>query len=85
MKKLLYKGIEFDDFQLYNGWYGGYEQRNGKYEQVFNTDARGLFFSIKYYTDKGYSIKCLDETQEAEFMKGRKTFDEYMQEVCYVI
>lgn len=68
-----------------NGWYGGYEQRNGKYEQVFSADARGLFFSIKYYTDKGYSIKCLDKTQEAEFMKGRKTFDEYMQEVCHVI
>lgn len=61
-----------------NGWYGGYEKRSGKYEQMFNTDKHCLFFDIKIYTDKGYNIVCLDKTQEAEFMKGRTTFDEYM-------
>ena len=57
-----------------NGWYGGYEQRNGEYEQVFNTDKSLLFWSIKNYTDKGYTVKCLDKTQEESFMHNRKIF-----------
>ena len=55
-----------------NGWYGGYEQ-------LFNTKSSCLFDDIKFYTDKGYTVKCLDKTQEYEFMKGRTTFDEYME------
>ena len=66
-----------------NGWYGGYEKNKNGYKQLFNTNDRCLFMDIKFYTDKGYTVKCLDNTQEAEFMKGRKTLQEYLQEVCH--
>lgn len=62
-----------------NGWYGGYEKTKNGYEQLFNTKSSCLFDDIKFYTDKGYTVKCLDKTQEYEFMKGRTTFDEYME------
>lgn len=58
------------------------KNKNG-YEQLFNTNDRCLFMDIKFYTDKGYTVKCLDNTQESEFMKGRKTLQEYLQEVCH--
>ena len=54
-----------------NGWYGGYEKTEDGYEQLFNTNVQCLFMDIKDYTDKGYSIKCLDKTQEKSFMEGR--------------
>ena len=57
-----------------NGWYGGYEKTKGGYQQEFNTSAGLLFYVIKDYTDKGYSIKCLDKTQEKSFLEGRETF-----------
>lgn len=62
-----------------NGWYGGYEKTKDGYEQLFNTNAYCLFFDIKIYTDKGYIVKCLDKTQEDEFMKDRPTLDEYLK------
>lgn len=62
-----------------NGWYGGYEKTKNGYEQLFNTSSRCLFTDIKLYTDKGYIIKCLDKTQEEEFMKDRITFEEYIK------
>ena len=37
MKKLLYKGIEFDDFQLYNGDTGDYGDYNSKSLDRFNS------------------------------------------------
>ena len=61
-----------------NGWYGGYEKNKNGYTQLFNTDKHCLFISIKYYTDKGYKVKCLDKTQEDEFMKDRMTLQEYL-------
>lgn len=64
-----------------NGWYGGYVFRDGKYEQVFNTDNKFLFLDIKKYTDMGYSITCLDKSKEAEFMKGRTTLLEYISNI----
>lgn len=67
-----------------NGWYGGYEKTKGGYEQLFNTDKYGLFVSIKFYTDKGYKVTCLDETKEEDFMKGRMTFDQYMKVNGYI-
>lgn len=54
-----------------NGWYGGYVLRNGRYEQVFNTDKNLLFMSVKSYTDKGYSVACLDKSYEKAFMEDR--------------
>lgn len=62
-----------------NGWYGGYEKTKNGYDQVFNTNDKCLFIDMKLYTDKGYKIKCLDKTQEDEFMQGRTTFEEYMK------
>lgn len=61
-----------------NGYYGGYEFRDGEYALLFNTDKELLFNSIKNYTDKGYSIICLDKTKEAEFMEGRTTLQDYL-------
>lgn len=61
-----------------NGWYGGYEKRGNGYELLFNTDAKLLFFSIKNYTDSGYTVKCLDKLQEIAFMDGRLTLEQYM-------
>ena len=61
-----------------NGWYGGYEKNQNGYTQLFNTDKHLLFTDIKRYTDKGYKIKCLDKTQEDEFMKDRMTLQEYL-------
>ena len=52
-----------------NGWYGGYIIENGRYNQVFNTDKTMLFFSIKHYTDNGYTIVCMDKSDEKLFMK----------------
>lgn len=62
-----------------NGWYGGYEKTKSGYEQLFNTNHHCLFDDIKFYTDKGYTVKCLDRTQEDELMQGRITVDEYMK------
>ena len=67
-----------------NGWYGGYEKTKNGYEQLFNTDKNLLFCSIKIYTDNGYTVKCLDKTQEEKFMQGRTTFDEYMKANGYI-
>jgi len=67
-----------------NGWYGGYEKTKNGYEQLFNTDKNLLFCSIKIYTDKGYTVKCLDKTQEEKFMQSRTTFDEYMKANGYI-
>lgn len=60
-----------------NGMYGGYEMRNGRYVQLFNFSAELLFMSVKSYTDKGYTVKCLDKTDEAEFMKNRTTLESF--------
>lgn len=66
-----------------NGWYGGYVlNENGFYEQVFNTNPQGLFFSIKDYTDKGYTLTCLDASKEEEFMKGRPTLLDSISAAC---
>lgn len=59
-----------------NGWYGGYINNS----QVFNTEAIGLFDSIKYYTDEGYKVICLDKTQEENFMQGRITLEDYYRD-----
>lgn len=68
-----------------NGWYGGYVYRDGEYVQVFNTDKDFLFNSIKNYTDKGYTITCLDKSKEAEFMDGRTTMQDYMANMGIVV
>ena len=63
-----------------NGWYGGYEQNeDGTFCQVFNTDARQLFMSIRCYTDKGYTVKCLGKESEEEFMTKRTTLQKFME------
>lgn len=63
-----------------NGWYGGYEQNeDGTFCQVFNTDARLLFMSIRCYTDKGYTVKCLGKESEEEFMAKRTTLQKFME------
>lgn len=54
-----------------NGFYGGYEARDGCIAQVFNSDAKTLFVSVKAYTDRGYRISCLDKSCEGKFMAGR--------------
>ena len=61
-----------------NGWYGGYEKRGNSITQVFNTYAQSLFSDIKGYTDKGYSVVCIDKSHEHEFMQGRATFEEFL-------
>lgn len=63
-----------------NGWYGGYAQdEDGSWRQVFNTDERLLFMSIRSYTDKGYTIKCLGKESEEEFMSGRTTLQQFIE------
>ncbi len=62
-----------------NTWYGGYVMRNGRYEQVFNSHPSCLFASIKSYTDKGYTVKCLDSSMEEEFMKGRESLKDFCE------
>lgn len=62
-----------------NGWFGGYELIDGKYEQQFNTRDHSLFNSIKPFTDKGYIVKMLDKSQENDFMKNRTDLLEYLK------
>lgn len=63
-----------------NGWYGGYEQNeDGSFCQVFNTDANLLFMSIRCYTNKGYTVKCLGKESEEEFMAKRTTLQKFME------
>lgn len=69
--------------QRSNGWFGGYLFENGEYTQAFNTDARTLFNDIRYYTDKGYSIRCVPVDKEAEFMEGRQTLLDVLDETKY--
>ena len=64
-----------------NGWYGGYEYINNRWDQLFNTNDRGLFCSIKYYTDKGYTVTCLDRSQEEDFMRNRPTLESYLKTI----
>lgn len=66
-----------------NGWYGGYEIENGEYVQLFNTDAKTLFGSIKFYTDRGYSVTCVGKEQEDTIMKGKITLEQYLSEITY--
>lgn len=58
------------------------KNKNG-YEQLFNTSAHCLFMDIKDYTDKGYTIRCLDKSQEESFMKGRTTLEDFFKTSIY--
>lgn len=62
-----------------NGWYGGYEKTKNGYEQLFNTSSHCLFMDIKDYTDKGYTIRCVDKSQEETFMKDKVTLEEFLK------
>lgn len=66
-----------------NGWYGGYEkdEEGGGYVQLFNSSARDLFMSMKFYADKGYLPVFVDKKGEAEFMKDRPTLQDYVKNV----
>lgn len=64
-----------------NGFYGGYIIKNNRYELVFNTDKTMLFFSIKSYTDKGYTVVCLDKSDEKLFMRNRKTLEATISQI----
>lgn len=69
----LHKDRELIILERENGMYGGYEVRDIDIAQLFNTHDVSLFFSIKQYTDRGYTVTCLDRTCEKEFMKDRYT------------
>ncbi len=64
-----------------NGFYGGYEKRDGRYEQVFNTAKNMLSFSTNYYIENGYVVTYLDKSHEKEFMEGRVTLEQAIKAV----
>lgn len=64
-----------------NGLYGGYVIDNDRYNQVFNTDKTMLFFSIKHYTDRRYTVVCLDKSDEKLFMKNRKALEAAVNQI----
>lgn len=69
----LHKDNELVVLERENGWYGGYEVRDGDVVQVFNSKAENLFLSIKSYTDRGYAVACVDKSHEKAFMAERQT------------
>lgn len=75
VREELHTDMELIVLERENGWYGGYLIRNDQMEQVFNTDNKVLFHSIKNYTDKGYTVTCLSKSHEKEFMENRPTLE----------
>lgn len=67
----LSKGKELIILERENGWCGGYEVRDTRIEQLFNSSKECLFFFIKQYTDQGYTVTCLDKAHEKAFMECR--------------
>lgn len=60
--------------------YNGYIMQDGHYQRIFNATKGFLFMIIKDWTDKGYSIKCLNQEEGKAFMKGRGALEAFMDE-----
>lgn len=64
-----------------NGWYGGYLSTGAGYVQVFNTAPDQLFDSIYGYTDKVRRVRFIPKSGEAEFMEGRLTLEQAVEQL----
>ena len=64
-----------------NSWYGGYYEEDGELVQAFNTSAAMLFFSIKWWYERGYNeLVFVDSLHEDEFRKriNKPTLEQYI-------
>lgn len=77
----LHKNKELIILERENGWYGGYEVGDTGIKQLFNTTAHSLFDSMKWYTNQGYSVTCLDGFCKKQLMEGRRTIDDVLDDI----
>lgn len=68
-----------------SGEYNGYVLYNNQYVSLFDSSPECLFAAIKKYTDKGYTVKCLDKSNTADFMMGSVALKSFYTETKTVI
>lgn len=66
-------------------WYGGYITVDGTHKLVFNSDAAQMFQSMKWYTDRGYSVKCLDSSEEEAFTSGQSSLEQALSTMNFAV